>query len=86
MTRTDLIDQIVETQATMNEYYVGRGYRRVPTMCHEFVRQCAGHLQSLSGNVFARRNEDGIYEVHNAWGIIALCSTEREVRNGLWPY
>mgnify|MGYP003122112894 CR=1 FL=1 len=54
--------------------------------CHEFVRMCAGHLQSLSGNVFARRNEHGLYEVHCGWGLIALVRTEREVRNGLWPY
>ena len=86
MTRTDLSNLIADNHDAMYEYYFQKGYSGVPIKCHEFVRKCAGHLQSLSGNVFARRNEDGIYEVHCGWGLIALCSTEREVRNGLWPY
>ena len=83
---TDQQEEMTFNKATMQEYYFLRGYSRVPRKCHEFVRKCAGHLQSLSGNVYARRNEHGLYEVHCGWGLIALVGTEREVRNGLWPY
>ena len=70
MTRTDLTDQIEDNQLICMNIFPKRVFES-QSSATSLTGKCAGHLQSLSGNVYARRNEDGIYEESTMDGVLS---------------